>query len=183
MSSCLDLLEARRVVIDAVHLIDDDRDLMHAEQLQEIAVAAGLLAHALDRVDDQQSRIGLRGAGDHVAQEFGVAGRVDQHHVARGRAETDLAGVDGDALVALGLQRVEQERPFERHAAALGDGFELLELAVGEISGLVQQAADQRRLAMIDMADDHDANGRPRRRQYFLFWLRRRQARSWDFFR
>jgi len=38
-----------------------------------------------------------------------VAGRVDQHDVARSRAEADLRGVDGDTLVALGLQRVEQE--------------------------------------------------------------------------
>ena len=120
-------------------------------------MAAGLLAYALDRVHDQQSRIGLRSAGDHIAQEFGMAGCVDQHDVARGRAEADLAGVDGDALVALGLQRVEQERPFERHAAALGDGLELFELAVGQISGFVQQAADQCRFSMIDMADDHHA--------------------------
>ena len=32
-----------------------------------------------------------------------MAGRVDQYDVARGGAKADLAGVDGDALVALGL--------------------------------------------------------------------------------
>ena len=102
--------------IDAVHLVDDDGDLPDAEQMQQIAVTPGLVAHAFERVDDQDRAVGLRGAGDHVAQEFGMAGRIDQHDVARRRAEADLRGVDGDALVALGLQRVEQERPFERHA-------------------------------------------------------------------
>jgi hypothetical protein len=34
-------------------------------------------------------------------------GRVDQHYVARPGAEADLRGVDGDALVAFGLQRVQ----------------------------------------------------------------------------
>ena len=41
-----DLLEARRAVIDAVHLVDHDRNLVDAEQMQQIAVAAGLVAHA-----------------------------------------------------------------------------------------------------------------------------------------
>ena len=79
-------------------------------------------------------------------------------HVARSGAEADLRGVDGDALVALGLQRVQQERPFERHAAPRADGLQHFELAVGQAAGLVQQPADQRRLAVIDMADDDDAD-------------------------
>ena len=158
-----DFLEALGGEIDAVHLVDDDRDLLHAEQMQQIAVTAGLVAHAFERVDDQHRAVGLRGAGDHVAQEFGVAGRVDQHDVARIGAEADLRGVDGDALVALGLQRVEQERPFERHAAPRADGLQHLELAVRQAAGFVQQAADQRRLAVVDMADDDDADLRSRR--------------------
>ena len=122
---------------------------------------AGLLAHALGGVDDQHRGVGLRGAGDHVAQEFGVAGRVDQHDIARGGAKADLAGVERDALVALGLQRVEQERPFERHAAAVADRLERFQLAVGQAAGFVQQPADQRRFAVIDVADDDDADQRP----------------------
>ena len=153
-----DIVEARRAEIDAVHLVDHHRDLFDPEQMQQIAVAPGLVAHAFQRVDDQHRAVGLRGAGDHVAQEFRVAGRVDQHHVARAGAEADLRGVDGDALVALGLQRIEQERPFERHAAPRADGFEHLQLALGQAAGFVQQSPDQRRLAVIDMADDDDAD-------------------------
>ena len=157
-----DLLEAVGAEIDAVHLVDDDGDLFDAEQMQQIAVPPGLVAHAFQRVDDQHRAVGLRGAGDHVAQEFGVAGRVDQHHVARRVRKRIWRGVDGDALVALGLQRVQQERPFERHAAPRADGLQHLELAVGQAAGLVQQAADQRGLAVIDMADDDDADLRAR---------------------
>ena len=73
--------------------------------------------------------------------------------------EPDLRGVDGDALVALGLERVHQERPFERHAALLAHGLDRLELAVGQRAGVVEQAADQRRLAVVDMADDDDREG------------------------
>ncbi len=117
-----------------------------------------LVAHAFQRVDDQDRTVGLRGAGDHVAEEFGVAGRIDQHHVARAGAEADLRGVDGDALVAFGLQRVEEKRPFERHAAPRADGFQHLQLALGQAAGFVQQAADEGGFAMIDMADDDDAD-------------------------
>ena len=158
-----DFLESFGAEIDAVHLVDDDRDLPDAEQMQQIAVPPGLVAHAFQRVDDQHRAVGLRGAGDHVAQKFGVAGRVDQHDVARAGAETDLRGVDGDALVALGLQRVEQERPFKRHAAPRADRFQHFQLALGQAAGLVQQASDQRRLAVVDMTDDDDVDLRPRR--------------------
>ena len=159
----LDLVKPRRVEVDAVHLVDDDRDLTDAEEVQQIAVPARLVAHAFGRVDDQDRGVGLRRAGDHVAQELGVAGRIDQHDVARRGAEMDLAGVDGDALIALGLQRIEQERPFERHAAPRADRLQLFELAVRQAAGFVQQPADQRRLAVIDMADDDDADQRARR--------------------
>ena len=125
-------------------------------------MAPGLVAHALQRVDNQNRAVRLRSAGDHVAQEFGVAGGVDQHHIARLGAEADLRGVDGDALVALGLQRVEQERPFERHAPPRADGFEHFKLAFRQAAGLMQQPADQGRFAVVDMADDDNVNLRAR---------------------
>ena len=139
----VDVAEPAVVIADAVHLVDDDHDLAHAEQMQEIAVPPGLFAHPLGGIDDQHRRIGLGGAGDHVAQELGVARRIDQDEIARRRAEADLAGVDGDPLVAFGLQRIEQERQLERHAAPRADRLELLELAVRQAAGLRQQASDQ----------------------------------------
>jgi hypothetical protein len=146
----------------AIHLVDRHRHLTHAQQMQEVAVAAGLIAYTLRGIDDQQGGIGLRGAGDHVAEELGVSGRVDQHDVARGSAQTDLAGIDGDALIALGLQRIEQKRPFERHAAAGTHRLERVELALGQAVRFVQETTDQGRLAVIDMADDDDAHQRTR---------------------
>ena len=165
-----DFVESRCAEIDPVHLVDNDGYLFDAKKMQQIAVAPRLVAHALQRIDDQHGAVRLRGAGDHVAQEFGVARRVDQHHVARAGTEANLRGIDGDALVALGLQRIEQERPFERHAAPRADSLEHFQLAFGQAAGLVQQAPDQGRFAVIDMADDDDADLRTRsavgRRRY-----------------
>jgi hypothetical protein len=62
-----DGLEALLVEADAVHLVDDHRDLLHAEEMQQVAVATGLVAHALESIDQQQRRVGLCRAGDHIA--------------------------------------------------------------------------------------------------------------------
>ena len=68
----------------------------------------------------------------------------------------DLRGVDGDVLVALGLQRIHQVGPFEGHAAPLGDSLQLLELAFRQRAGVVKKPADKSGFAMVDVADDDD---------------------------
>ena len=151
-----DGVEARLVEADQVDLVHRDRDLPQAQQLQDQRMAAGLLAHAFGGVDHQDGGLRLGDAGDGVLQELLVAGRVDDDVAPLRGLEEDLRGVDGDALVALGLQRVEQERPFELAAALVGRGLQLRELAFGQRVGVVQQAADQARLAVVDMADDRE---------------------------
>ncbi len=152
-----DLPEPGLVVADQVHLVDGNRDLTHAKKLQQIAMVARLATHALIGVDQQQRGIGVGGTGDHVADEFAVAWRVDQYIFAPVVAEPDLRRVDGDTLVALGLQTVHQERPLERHAAALAHRFDSLELAFRQHARVVEQAPDEGRFAVIDMTDDDRA--------------------------
>src|SRR5262249_54227852 len=91
-------------------------------------------------------------------QKFSVSGSVNQDEIARPRAKSNLACIDGDTLIPLGLQCIEQERPFECHAAPGADRFELFELAVRQTSGFGEQSSDQGRFAVIHMADDDDAD-------------------------
>jgi len=63
------------------------------------------------------------------------------------------------------LQRVEQERPFERHAAARAHCGELADLVGRHAAGLVEQPADQGRLAVVDVPDDDDAHERAHARR------------------
>src|SRR5690606_20832203 len=123
-------------------------------QLQDERVPPRLFPHAFRRVDHQERRLRLGDAGNGVLQELLVARRVDDDVTAARRLEEDLRGVDGDALVALGLQGVEQEGPFEGAAALVGSRLDLGELALRQRVGVVQQAADQARLAVVDMTDD-----------------------------
>jgi hypothetical protein len=82
-----------------------------------------------------------------------VAGRVGDDELAPRRGEVAVGDVDGDALLALGLQPVGGEREVEPGEAAPRRGsLERRELVVGERVRVVQQPADERALAVVDAA-------------------------------
>ena len=64
---------------------------------------------AVARVDEQDGDVGVRGAGRHVARVLLVAGAVDDDEAARRGVEIAPGDVDGDALLALGDEAVEQQ--------------------------------------------------------------------------
>jgi hypothetical protein len=88
--------------------------------VRQVGVAPGLGQHALARVDQDDRQVGGRGGGDHVARVLLVARRVGDDVLAAAGAEVAIGDVDGDALLALGLQAVGQQRQVDRlHAAPL----------------------------------------------------------------
>ena len=121
-------------------------------------MALGLLHDALAGVDEDQRQIGRRGAGDHVARVLHVARRVGDDELAPRRVEVAVRDVDRDALLALGTQPVGQQREVDvlvaTPAARLRD---LLEQVVGQLLGVVEQPADQRRLAVVDRPGRREA--------------------------
>jgi hypothetical protein len=70
-----DALDLALVVADAVHLVDRDDDVLHAQQRHDVRVAARLHAHALLRVHQHHGGFGGRSAGGHVARVLLVAGQ------------------------------------------------------------------------------------------------------------
>jgi hypothetical protein len=80
-----------------------------------------------------------------------VAGRVgDDERPCRG-GEVAVGDIDRDALLALGAQPVGQQREVELPAAAAPRGLlDLLELVGQDRLGVVEQAPDQGRLAVVD---------------------------------
>ena len=69
------------------------------------------------------------------------------------RLEVAIGHVDGDALLALGLQAVDQQGEighFARGAPAAAVVRDGRELVVEHLARVVQQAADQRALAVVD---------------------------------
>jgi hypothetical protein len=89
-----------------------------------------------------------------------VAGAVGDDEAPLGRGEVAVGDVDGDALLALGGQAVEQQRVVELAvlgAGLLGVGLQRGELVLEDELGLPQQAADQRALAVVDAAAGDEA--------------------------
>jgi len=121
-------------------------------------VPARVLAHPFLGIDHQQRGFGSCRTGDHVLEELDMPRRIDDDVVAAARLEEAARGVDGDALVLLVGERIEQEGVLERLAGALAFPPDALELALGQRTGVGEQPPDQRALAVVDMADDDDVH-------------------------
>ncbi|MCX6364039.1 MAG: hypothetical protein NTW58_07705 [Actinobacteria bacterium] len=126
-----DCVERTLVPVEQIHLVDQHGDLADAEHRQDVAVALGVLAHALLGVDDQQGGLGARRAGDHVLEKLHVAGGVVDDVVALGRVEEAARRVDGDALRLLVLEGVEQKGVLEGARVGGAHRLDLVELALG----------------------------------------------------
>ena len=163
-------------VAHLVHLVHQDGDLPDAEHCQHVAVSAGIFLHAFRGVDHQKGGRRVRRAADHVLQELDVARCIDDEEVPFRRLEEDSRGVDRDALRLLVLQGVEQERILERLRVALAVSLDLLELALRQRAGVGKQTADDRALAVIDMAGDHEAQPLAVRGRRHMYPLRRRSS-------
>ena len=107
------LLEDLLAVIDQVHLVDGDQDVLDAQQRRDEGMPFGLRQHAVPGVDQDDRQVGGRGAGGHVARVLLVARRVGDDELALGRREVAIGHVDRDALFAFGLQAVGQQRRVE----------------------------------------------------------------------
>ena len=154
-----DPVEDLLVPVDQVHLVHAHDQVRDAEQRRDERVPARLLEHALARVDEDQREVGGRGARDHVARVLLVARRVGDDELAPRRVEVAVRHVDRDALLALGAQAVGEQR--EVHvavAAPLRGLLDVLELVLEDRLGVVQQPADQGRLAVVDRARGGEAD-------------------------
>ena len=87
-----------------------------------------------------------------------MARGVDDRVGALLRAEEDARGIDGDVLFLLFDQGVEEEGVFELHAFDGTVLTNLLDLAVRQGVGVVEETADEGGLAVVDVADDDDVH-------------------------
>ena len=148
----LDLPERGFGVADEVHLVHGQDHVTDTEQRHQVAVAASLREQSLLRVDEDDAQIGGRGAGDHVARVLFVARCVGDDEVSARRREETVRNVDGDALLALRGEPIEQKRVVQVTGACpdtLRVRLERRELVVEQRLRLVEQAPDQGALAVV----------------------------------
>ena len=155
-----DLVVHGLTIADEVHLVDGEDEVADAEQGGDDRVAARLGEDALAGVDHQDGAVGGRGAGRHVARVLFVAGRVGDDELAFPGREEAVGDVDGDALLALGGEAVDEEGEVDGlalRAVAPGVGFEGRELVFEDHLRIVEEAPDQGGLAVIDRAAGDEA--------------------------
>ena len=121
------VVEYLPVPADQVHLVDGEDRVADAEKRDDIAVPPGLGQHALAGVDQDDREVGARRAGRHVAGVLFVARGVGGDELAPVGLEEAVGDIDRDALFALRLQTVDQQRQVDGLAlgavfAALGAG-------------------------------------------------------------
>src|SRR5882724_87891 len=151
----LDQLE-HVLVFDRVTLVERDHHVVQTDLLGQEHVLARLRHDRVERRDDQDRAVHLRGAGDHVLDVVGVAGAVDVRVVARRRLVLHVRHRDrhGLRLVA--------------HDAALGD-IRVLDLFREALLRLhLHECGRQGRLAMIDVTDGPDVDVRLRTDEFFF---------------
>ena len=141
------------VVVDEIHLVDAEHEVLHLEQRRDHRVAARLLEHPLARVDQHEREVGGGRAGHHVARVLHVPGRVGDDELAARSREVAVGDVDRDALLALGAQAVGEQREVGVVEAAIAAGaLHRFELILEDLLRLQQQTPDERALAVVDRA-------------------------------
>ncbi len=124
--------------IDEVHLVDGEDHALHADDVENAGVPPRLALHAVARIDEHDGDVGMRGAARHVARVLLVPGAVDDDEAARIGVEIAPGDVDGDALLALGDEAVDQQAEIGMRGAAGGAPRlpQRLALIVVEVGGV-----------------------------------------------
>src|SRR3569833_3786598 len=157
--------------VDEIHLVDRDGDVRDAQERRDVRMAARLLDDAVARIDEDDGDVRGRGARDHVARVLHVARRICQLEAAARRDEPAVRDIDRDPLLALGAQAVGQLRKVDVVVAAPARRLlDVLHLVDEDLLRVVEEAADQRRLAVVDGA----AGDEPQK----IWLLRKSLARS-----
>jgi hypothetical protein len=129
----------------AVDLVDHD-DRLQAERQRLARDEARLRHRSFHRIDQQQHAIHHRQHPLDLAAEIRVARRVDHVDAHAAIIDGAVLGQDGDAALLLD---------------GVGIHDPLADLLVrGEGAGLLEQAVDQRGLAVVDVGDDGDVADR-----------------------
>ena len=137
--------------------------MFDAEQRDDRRVTMRLGEQPLARVDEQDGEIGARGARRHVARVLLVAGRVGDDEAALVGLEIAVGDVDRDALLALGLEPVDEQGEIDRLAGrAVLDRipFERRDLIVENEVLFPEKPADQGRFAVVHRAAGEETQGR-----------------------
>ena len=105
----LDSAKNLLVKVDQVHFVDGQHHVPYPQQRGDAAMAVGLYQQSFAGIDQQHGQICRRGAGGHVAGILFMPWGVSHDKAPFGRREKTIGHIDGDALLALGLQAIDEQ--------------------------------------------------------------------------
>ena len=108
-----DLVENGLVEVDQIHLVHRQNHMADAQKACDDGMPPRLAEQALASVDQQNREVGIGGAGRHVAGILLVAWCVGDNEGAPLRRKIPVGHIDGDALLPLSFQAVEQQREID----------------------------------------------------------------------
>jgi len=103
------LPEALLAVVDEVHLVDGDDEIANPQQAHQERVAPCLGQHPFAGVDQDNGQLGRAGPGDHVSGVLLMPRRIGDDIFALVGSEKPVSDIDGDPLLPLALQTVDQK--------------------------------------------------------------------------
>ena len=132
--------------------------MANAQQTGHRCVTLGLRHDAVARVDKQNDGLGGGHTGDGVSGVLLVTRAVGEDERADVGGEVAVGDVDGDALLTLGPQTIDQQREVGIFLTArLRGGDNGLVLVSEDVLRVVQQATDEGGLTVVDGASGAQA--------------------------
>ena len=120
-----------------------------------------LSEQSLARVDQQHCELRRRGRGRHIARVLLMPRRVSHDKMAPPGGKITIGDIDRYALLALGLQSIDQQREIKfasrRGTEARRVSAERRQLVLVKQTAIKQQSPDQGRFAVIDRAAGQQA--------------------------
>ena len=105
----LDFPESGFRIVDQIHLVDGEHNMPDPDERDEHAVPTRLHQHALARINQDDGKVSGGCPGDHVARVLLVAWRVRDNELAAVGRKESIGDIDGDALLALRSQSIEEQ--------------------------------------------------------------------------
>ena len=134
--------------------------MAHTKEGGDVEVAAGLFDDAMAGVDKKHHYLGGRHAGDRIAGVLHVPRGIGEDEGALIRGEVAISHVDGNALLTLGPQAVDKQGKVHAvETAVSGGALHRLDLVREHGLGVIEQAADEGGLAVINGAGGAQAQG------------------------
>ena len=145
---------------DGVHLVDGDDKTADAEGCDDQRMTRGLRRQSIGALTSRSARSAVDAPVAMFRVYCSCPGTSATMNLRRRCCEEPVGNIDRDFLLALGRKTVEKQRKVEfvaLRAVSRGFALEFCELVGQQVSGFVEQPADQRRLAVVNRAAHDEA--------------------------